>query len=623
MGLTQSLATALSGLQVNQAGISLVASNVANADTPGYVRKTLQQVASVANGQTVGVRIGDVQRTLDEYIQRQLRVENSGASYADTRADMFSRLQDVYGQPGANNALDTVYNNFTNALQALAATPDDAAARSAVLGAAQTLTQQLNQMSTAVQGLRGDAELGISNAVSQANNAMSQIAALNQQIVGRSATDTETASLMDQRDGYIDQLSQLMDIKVIQNNSNQVTVFTNSGTELVGTQASTLSFNAQGSITAASQWSANPSQSGVGTITLTTPAGNSTDLIQNRTIRSGTIAAYVQMRDQDLVQAQNQLDAIASAMASALSDKTTDGSVAVSGPQSGFSVDTAGLLTGNTITVQYTDTATSTAHTMSLIRVDDPSVLPLANTATLDPNDAVVGIDFSGGLASVITQINTALAGTGMTASNPSGTTLQILDDGAANTVDVDGVSTTTTISSLAGGSAELPFFTDGGLPYTGAVTAAGSEQVGLAARITVNPALAADPSALVNYQAGTAAGDATRPDFILQQFTEASLQFTPNGGIGTAAAPFSGTLSTYLRQVISQQGEAANSASNLKQGQDVVLSTLQQRFNDSAGVNVDQEMGNLLNLQNSYAANARVLSTVKEMLDALMQIQT
>ncbi len=36
---------------------------------------------------------------------------------------MFSRLQDIYGQPGANNALDTIYNNFTNALQALATSP--------------------------------------------------------------------------------------------------------------------------------------------------------------------------------------------------------------------------------------------------------------------------------------------------------------------------------------------------------------------------------------------------------------------------------------------------------------------------------------------------------------------
>jgi flagellar hook-associated protein 1 len=51
------------------------------------------------------------------------------------------------------------------------------------------------------------------------------------------------------------------------------------------------------------------------------------------------------------------------------------------------------------------------------------------------------------------------------------------------------------------------------------------------------------------------------------------------------------------------------------------VLNSLQQRFNDVSGVNIDQEMSNLLSLQNSYAANARVMSAVKDMLDALMNM--
>src|SRR6185312_888429 len=141
MGLTQALNTALLGLRVNQASLSLVAANVANADTPGYTRKTLQPVAVSANGSDIGVRAGDIQRTLDQYVQRQLRTENAGANYADTRAEMYSRLQDIYGQPGADGSLETVYNNFTNALQALSTSPDDPAARTSVINAAQLLTQ--------------------------------------------------------------------------------------------------------------------------------------------------------------------------------------------------------------------------------------------------------------------------------------------------------------------------------------------------------------------------------------------------------------------------------------------------------------------------------------------------
>jgi flagellar hook-associated protein 1 FlgK len=618
MSLTQALSTALSGLQANQASLALVASNVANADTPGYTRKTINQVATGGSGVSIGVRASDVQRQLDQYIQRQLRTENSGASYADVRASYLSQLQDVYGQPGGTNALETVYNNFTNALQALSTSPDDSAARTSVISQAQVLAQQLNQMTSRIQGLRSDAEQSISDAVAQANNAMTQIASINQKLMGMTSNDSATATLLDQRDAYIDQLSQLMDINVIQGDNNQVTIHTTSGTQLVGYDAAQLSFNAAGSVSPFSQWSSNPSQSTLGSITLTVGA-NSVDL--THAIRSGTLAGLVQLRDQDLVQAQNQLDAFASSMASALSEKTTDGTAVTAGAQSGFDVDIGALSAGNKVTINYTDVGTSTAHTITLVRVDDPSVLPLSNTATSDPNDTVYGIDFSGGIGSVITQINTALGATGMTASNPSGTTLEILDDGAANTVNVDAVSTTATVSSLAGGSAELPFFTDGTTSFTGAIGALGSQSVGFAGRITVNAALAADPSALVAYASGTAAGDSTRPDFIYQQLTGTALSYSPDTGIGTIAAPFSGSLSTYLRQVISTQGEAAATASNLKQGQDVVLSTLQQRFNETSGVNIDQEMGNLLTLQNAYGANARVLSAVKDMLDMLLKM--
>jgi flagellar hook-associated protein 1 FlgK len=620
MSLTQALNSALSGLQVTQANIAMVAANVANADTPGYTRKVVNQVATGANT-SIGVRVSDIQREIDLYVQRQLRIENSGASYADTRADMYSQLQNIYGTPGADTALESVFNNFTSSLQALSTSPDDPGARSAVVNSAQLLTQQLNQLSANVQSLRGNAELGIADAVNQANQAMSQIAALNQQIAASTPGDSATAALQDQRDAAIDQLSKLMDINVVQGDRGQVTIFTNSGMQLVGAQAAQLSFDAVGTITPASQWSADPTQRGVGTITLTPPSGAPIDLIADRAIRSGTIAAYLQMRDQDLVQAQNQLDALAAGMATALSNQTTAGTAVAPLPQNGFDVDVGSLSAGNTITVNYTDTATNTPHTITLVRVDDPSALPLANTATNAPNDTVFGIDFSGGMGSVIAQINAAFGGTGMTASNPSGTTLEVLDDGAGNTVDVNSLSTTTTITNLAGGTPGFQLFTDGTTAYTGAITGRGSQSVGLAGRIAVNPAVASDPSTLIMFQPGTAAGDNTRPNFILQQLTNGSFTFSSNTGIGTAGAPFTGTLTTYLRQVISQQGESATSANNLKQGQDVVLNALQQRFNDTSGVNVDQEMANLLTLQNSYSANARVLSVVKDMFDALIQM--
>jgi flagellar hook-associated protein 1 FlgK len=91
--------------------------------------------------------------------------------------------------------------------------------------------------------------------------------------------------------------------------------------------------------------------------------------------------------------------------------------------------------------------------------------------------------------------------------------------------------------------------------------------------------------------------------------------------GIGSAQAPYSGTLSNYLGQVISQQSQAASAASNLQQGQDTVLNALQQRLNDQSGVNIDTEMSNLIALQSAYSANARVMTTVQQLLATLMQV--
>lgn len=621
MSLSQALISAISGLKANQSNLALVSANVANAGTAGYVRKTANQVATAANGTAVSVRVESIQRELDQYVQRQLRIENSGASYATARALFYDRLQSVYGQPGADSSLETVFNNFSASLQALANSPDDPAARASVVSSAQLLTQQLNSMTVGIQGLRSDAELGLSDAVSQANDAMKHIADINAQLAGITVIDSSAALLLDQRDAYVDKLSQLMDINVLKGDRNQINIYTNSGVQLVGKNASTLEFDPQGTMSATTLWSSDSTLRSVGTITLTSANGSRVDLIENSSIRSGRIAAYLQMRDEDLVQAQNQLDAFAAVMASALSDITTAGTAATVGPQSGFDVDIGGLSDGNKITINYTDGLTNTPRTLTLIRVDDPSVLPLSNNATATPGDRVIGIDFSAGLSSVYGQIADAIGSTGMVASNPAGTTLRILNDGAGNLVTVNGLSTTATATSLTGGTSQLPFFTDGNKVYSGSINAQGSQSIGLAGRISVNSAVALDPSKLVAYAAGVPAGDSTRPDFIYQQLSNGSLLFSPNTGVGTVGSPFSGSITTYLRQVISLQGQAADAANSLKQGQDVVLSSLQQRFDDASGVNIDQEMANLLTLQNGYAANARVLSAVREMLDTLMKL--
>jgi flagellar hook-associated protein 1 FlgK len=623
MGLGQALSAAVSGLRVTQSNLALVASNIANAETPGYVRKSASQVAAASGDVTIGVRLSSISRELDQYLQRQLRTETLGGSYASTRADYFQRLQGVFGQPGDSNALETVFNSFTTALQSLSTSPDSTATRYGVLTAGQTLAQHLNGMTADIQGMRSDAELALSDAVTQANSALKNIADINRQLALTNVQDATTATLQDQRDFYLDQVSQLMDIKVVSTDHNQVQVFTRGGTQLVGDRAASIIFDAKGSLSATSQWDADPNKRSVGTLLLDPGSGTPLDMIAGGMIGSGKIAALLDMRDHVLVDAQSQIDQIAAGMSSALSDRTTNGTPASIGSQSGFNIDIGSLLSGNKINVSYTDTATNTQHTVTLVRVDDPRVLPLSGSVTPASGDKVVGIDFSGGFASALAQISSALGPAGLQVSNPSGTTLRVLDSGAGGKVTLNALSATTTMTSLVNGGPELPFFLDGTKPYSDIIGAAGSQTTGFAGRIALNPALLADPSRLVTMQTSpvTSAADPTRPNFILDRLTNGTLDFAPEAGIGTDAAPFSGSLQSYIRQMISQQGEAAANADSLNQGQQIVVNTLQQRYADQSNVNIDQEMANLMKLQTTYGANARVLSVAKDMLDALFQV--
>jgi flagellar hook-associated protein 1 len=617
MGLSSALATAMSGLRANQAALSIVSGNVANAQTPGYVTQTVNQVEVASGGTGSGVQVTGVNRQLDLYVQSQLRTETSGGAYADQMSNILGQLQSVYGTPGAVGTLETSFSNFTTALQSLSTSSGSQSAQNAALTAAQSLTQELNSTTQGIQSLRSNVQQDIGTSVGQANADMTQIATINTQLQGLSSTDPAAATLMDQRDTAITQLSSLMDIRAVTDASNQTSVFTNSGVQLVSAGlASQMTFTSPGTLTANSLYNTDPSKSGVGSLTITLPNGANMDMVANNVVSSGQIAADLTLRDTTLVQAQTQVDALAASMSNALSNQTTAGT-AVTGPPAGFSLDVSNVLPGNTVNLTYTD-ATNTQHQISIVNVTDPAALPLQNAPNASPT--LVGVNFSGGMASIVSQLNAALGGH-LQFSNPSGSTLQVTGGGSSSAT-VNAASVTTTASSLTSGSAQLPLFTDGSSLYTGAITSGGSQMTGLAGRITVNPALLNNPSNLTVYSTSptTAPGDTTRSDFLYSQLTSSTSSYSPQTGLGSTASPFTGTITSYMQQFLSQQGNAATSATQLQQGQDVVVSTLQQKFNSVAGVSIDTEMSNLIALQNSYAANAHVMSVIQSMMNTLLQ---
>ena len=80
MGLSSALATAMSGLRANQIALSIVSSNVANAQTPGYVTQSVNQIAVDSGTAGASVRVTGVNRELNQFVQTHMRSEMAGGA---------------------------------------------------------------------------------------------------------------------------------------------------------------------------------------------------------------------------------------------------------------------------------------------------------------------------------------------------------------------------------------------------------------------------------------------------------------------------------------------------------------------------------------------------------------
>ncbi|CAN1545437.1 FlgK Flagellar hook-associated protein [Rhabdaerophilaceae bacterium] len=627
MGLLSALSNAVSGLSVNQAQMDIVSRNVANAGTVGYNRRVLRTQETSATGITAGaVRQIGVDRILDSLLQKQLRGESAGASYSAVRADYLRRVDVMFGQPGSNVGINQIFADFSTSLQQLAADPASATVRQDALAKAQSLAASISSLSANVQTMRGEIEARIANDAQKVNGLLDGI----EQTTTRLNTifdDATRQGLLDERDRYVDDLSNYLDVRTYDNGTGNFNIYTSGGAPIfIEGRKLRLNFDERFTVTPDSVFDANQTLSGVGHLTISDPVGGAIQLTNNGSIRSGSFAALFDLRDRVLTETQAHLDEFAAAIATSLGDTTVASTAAPAGPLQGLDLDLSNLQNGNIITLDYTVQPAGTRQRVSFIAVGSPGTLPLPAGATANPNDIEVGIDFSGGVAAAIAAIGTAL-GAPFTVSNPAGNTIRILDDGAGNTRDINALSARRTVTSLTDDGLALPFFVDvsgNSQIYSGSFES-GPQKRGFAASIRVNPALLADPSRLVVYDTvlpgTTNAGDPARPSFLRDRLQSWETDFTPSTSLTGSTAIYRGTASQFIDRVIATQSQASSNASALSEGQEVVVSTLRERVADVSGVKTDDELGDLIQIQNIYSANARIVSAVSEMLDALLRI--
>ena len=129
MSLNVSLLTAISGLTATRTAIDMASQNVANANTEGYSRKTVNLEARNILGTGAGVRISSITRSVDEFLLRDLRVQTGSLGATQIQKQFFDRMQDLFGSLDSNSSLSTQITGLDTALQALAVTPEGVSQR--------------------------------------------------------------------------------------------------------------------------------------------------------------------------------------------------------------------------------------------------------------------------------------------------------------------------------------------------------------------------------------------------------------------------------------------------------------------------------------------------------------
>jgi len=575
-----SLDVAATSLLTQQRALDVIANNIANANTPGYSRQEAilvseqPQQAGVLNFGR-GVKVDDIRRMLDPILAKTQLANSGQSALAQTLQQGLASVESTFGSLGAPGLTSTLDAFFTS-LQSLANTPEDAIVRADVLTKAQTLTTQVTDMSQQLSDRQLAADKEIDPLLTKANTLLTQIADLNGRIARAElgATAFQANDLRDQRDAKVTDLSKLIAVRQVATNNGGLMLQTPGGDFLVQNDV-------------ARQLKRVASGSGFAQIAFTDNAIPASGITQG-----GQIGGLMTLRDDKLSKYITQLNSLAANLAFSVNQQHVNG-------------------TGTSTVSTYTSGQTATDPAGNTAAVDDDTNIPFASkivtgafniyvlnadgTAVNTPPGTSIAINVTTGtkLADIATAIS---AVNGVSASVSSG---KLTIDGGANRIVLGG----DTSNFLA--AYEVNAFFHSGTT---------------AASFSVDSAIAADAGRI-------ATGVATPPN--PPDTTKSLLAVSDNtaalGLLGvrdtaasvdgaTAASPIARAAS--LISTFGLDVAAANQDVSFRTAESNALESQRQSI---SGVNVDEEMVNLIRFQRSYEAAAKVIQTSNRMLDSLM----
>lgn len=204
-------------VQAYQRALGVVSNNIANVGTEGYTRQVSDLAATAPRriGQAflgTGVEFQAIRRSVDEFIQQNMRNSNSDLAAQSPLVDYANRVVDIMGSE--DSGLTTAMNRFFASARELSADPASSILRAAFLRDADGLTSRFNELSGQLQAVADEVGQYMNTAAAELNTLAGQLAAVNGQLSRRDDAAKQPASLLDERDLLLQKMSGLAKLKV-------------------------------------------------------------------------------------------------------------------------------------------------------------------------------------------------------------------------------------------------------------------------------------------------------------------------------------------------------------------------------------------------------------------------
>lgn len=319
----------LSGLNAAQWGLTTTGQNISNQATPGY--SVERPVYSESSGQYTGsgylgsgVSTTTIQRQYSQYLTTELNNAQSQSGSLNTYYNLIAQLNNMVGSP--TSGISSAITSYFTGMQNVANDASNPAMRQSAISNAQSLADQINAAGDQYDQLRTSVNTQIGDTVKQINTYSAQIAQLNAQIQSLSSQGQPPNQLLDQRDLAVSNLSQLVGVQVVQGDSGY-SVFMGNGQPLV---VADKSFNLT-TVTSPS----DPTETAVAYAGLAGQAGTTTPQILPDSVQlGGQIGGLMTFRSQTLDPAEAQLGAIATSFAAQVNAQNSLG-IDLNGNQGG------------------------------------------------------------------------------------------------------------------------------------------------------------------------------------------------------------------------------------------------------------------------------------------------